>query len=103
MLNLSTRVWTDKEGREIPLTELADTHLLNIQRYLKRAIRNKDSVRSRVENIIDLVDAQCFDKDWYPGRAGGEEIDDMVEEDINQLRVSLMLVSQEVNRRGFNP
>jgi len=86
--------WTDKTGRCLPLGDIADSHLLNIQAMLKRTLKNPQAQLYQAGALIDRYCAEYSDKDWfsipeYP------DIDDVQ----GETRIALMKISQEVNRR----
>ena len=100
MLNLSTRVWTDGQGKEHKLEELTDTHILNIQRYLQRLLKaGAEPLRDRYESTASEYDAHFSDKDWYFPGSAFHGIDDLVDDALREAKVSLMLISASINRR----
>ena len=86
--------WTDKTGRSCPVQELEYTHLLNIQKMLQRQIRNPAGLMARASNLAAVYGAQYGDRDWY---SEPEDID--LRDVLGEVRIALMKISQEVNRR----
>jgi hypothetical protein len=103
MLDLYTKEWTDQLGNTTKLSKLEDNHLLNIQRLLKKTLRNPEKIRAQVESSAVAYDTEFSDKDWWFPTATPSSVETDIEWALNQLKVSLILVSQEVNKRKLTP
>lgn len=56
-------IWTTKDGRDIPIEEMTDAHLLNTIRFVRR--RAEEGVK-----VVTWWDEDCLDVDVeYGGRA----------------------------------
>lgn len=98
MLDIGTCVWTDSTGKSTQLVLLSDSHLLNIQRFLKKRLSNRDARLLEMSNLVERYYAEYSDKDWFSGMP---DVEEDVELETGELRVELMLVSAEVRRRGL--
>ena len=107
MLDLSTKEWTDKSGEVKHITQLEDAHLLNIQRFLKRLLAGKDTYKANMLSSMSATacayDSMYCDKDWYIPGSAFHDIEDLADIAVDNLQVSLMLISAEVNKRGLVP
>lgn len=56
---MEEETWTTKEGKEIPYSELEDSHLLNILKLIERRAEELDG------EIIDGGGAWDIDDIWY--------------------------------------
>lgn len=88
--------WTDGNGKIWPLTELVDSHLLNIQALLSRQLKNLQPLVKAANNLIDRHSAEYSDKEWFSAPSYVDE-----DEIKGEIKVALMKISQEVNRRGL--
>ena len=86
--------WTDANGRIWKLTELEPQHLFNIQRYLSRRLRNLEIAVAQENLFAAAYNAEYEDKDWFSPALEAD-----IDEVQGELKVALMKVSEEVNRR----
>lgn len=88
--------WMDSNGKICPVVKLEDAHLLNIQAFLSRQLKNLHPLVSAVNNLADRYSAEYSDKEWFSDPEYVDE-DDM----RGEIKIALMKISQEVNRRGL--
>ena len=96
--------WTTKEGNTIPLADLSDRHLLNIQRHLAERVRRILGIYKNVETGFDSLaylkiyedveEGIPFDQlDRLLAMSQAAEIE--MEKSVNKLKE----ISSEVDRR----
>lgn len=71
-------IWTTKEGKEIPLSEIGDQHLRNIARMMRREI----SAAWRISGILQ-----------------GEMAPIAADSDIDGMEEDYSIILREINRR----
>ena len=84
---------------------MEDRHLLNIQKFLSKLVRNKGEYISNRQDYLGVLacdyDARYYDKDWYMPGSAFADVEGAAEEDFNRVKVALMVISGEVRRRGL--
>lgn len=86
----------------INLPDISNDHLLNIQRFLKRRLRNKRGIAEIAWSQAYAYDCFASDREWYTGDAY-VDIDENIEKMIGNYRIALMKISQEVSLRNLIP
>ncbi len=64
---------------------------------------NKKKLEQTAERIADAYDSVYIDDDWYVHRDAVGEVDRIVYEIKEDLKVSLRIISREVKKRGLTP
>jgi hypothetical protein len=82
------KIWTTKDGTEIPLRKLEDSHLLNIKKFIER--RAKEGV----EVFYDF--GYCGDDDFMTG-----DIEIIYGEQVKKL-TNYKDIIDEIKRRKLN-
>jgi len=65
---IGTPIWTTRDGREIPVTEMTDSHLVNTYKWLKRQRDTATKYASFIQTFFGLT----------PGTVAADMVDDEV-------------------------
>ena len=98
MYDLIDKTWTDRQGVTKKLSNITDSHLLNIQHFIKDSFGRIGQYVEASERAAEYYNAYYSDRDWFSPECGEDE-----DEVRGNLKIALMKVSEEVNKRELMP